>query len=114
MRVIYFILFLIPSVGYGQVSRNIKADSLPIVVRTKLAEKYSSYKIVSLSEVRGAKQSCTYKVELQRKSTLLELELDSAATVLKKSKSKVYTFDHSLDPSAPHKSSPYEGTNHQH
>lgn len=114
MRVIYLVLLLIPSIGFCQVSKKIKSDSLPTVVRAKLAEKYASYKIVSLSEVKDANQNCIYKVELQRKSTILELELDSAATVLKKSKSKVYTFDHSLDPSTPHKSSPYEGTNHQH
>lgn len=82
----------------------------PVVVQELLAKKYARYEVVG---VRFNKVKTEYKVELEKGSRTVSLVLATDATVLSKSKGRIYSYDGTEKP--PYDSRPHdEDDGHEH
>lgn len=93
MKKIIFMILLMPFWVFAQTETKIKQDSLPTTVHNELHKKYAAYAINSVLKITDKQQNITYKVEVQKKSTLIELVYDRDGKLINKEKSKVYSFD---------------------
>ena len=96
----------------AQKENKIPEDSLPQAVHNDLHKKYSDYHINSITK-NGSVQPALYFLEVQKKNKLIRLVYDADGKMIKKEKSKIYSFDGS----EPVKSRPApsnDGHNHQH
>lgn len=105
--------FLIPENSYAQTQTKIPQDSLPAIVHNELHKKYTAYVVNSILKIVDKQQNLTYKIEVQKKATLIELTYDSQGKQISKEKSKIYTFD-VTEPRKPKSSQSNDGHNHQH
>ncbi|MDO9001041.1 MAG: hypothetical protein Q7W45_14840 [Bacteroidota bacterium] len=98
----------------AQTETKISKDSLPSAVHTELHKKYITYTVNSILKITDKQQNITYKVEVQKKSTMIELLYDNHGKLISKDKSKVYTYDGTEKPrSTPVKSNDGH-SGHQH
>lgn len=104
---------LIINVCSAQTETKIPGDSLPALVHNELYKKYSGYTVNSIFKKVDKLQNVTYKIEVQKKTTQIELLYDKHGELISKEKSKIYTYDgteKSRSPSSPSKSN--DGHNH--
>lgn len=97
---------LIINVCPAQTETKIPEDSLPAFAHNELHKKYSGYTVNSIFRKVDTLQSVTYKVEVQKKTTQIELLYDKRGKLICKEKSKIYTYDGTEKP----KSKPSSGT----
>jgi len=104
---------VVVNVCSAQTETKFPEDSLPAIVHNELYKKYVRYTLNSISKKVDQLQNITYKIEVQKKSTVIELLYDNQGKLIGKEKSKVYSYDgteKSKSPSSPSKSN--DGHNH--
>lgn len=102
---------LVINVCSAQTETKIPEDSLPAFAHNELHKKYSGYTVNSIFKKMDKLQNVTYKVEVQKKTTQIELLYDKQGNLISKEKSKIYTYDGTEKPkSVPAKSN--DGHNH--
>ena len=77
----------------AQSESSIKRSELPESVNARLNEKYSEYNVKKIFKVNDEAKGVYYKIEVQKKNTLFALVYSSTGELLKKTKSKIYSFD---------------------
>lgn len=92
---------IIVNVCLAQTETKIQEDSLPSIIHDELHKKYAHYTVNTISKNTDKLQSTIYKVEVQKKSTLIELHYDIQGKLINKKKSKVYTYDGVEKPKPP-------------
>ncbi|MDO9184414.1 MAG: hypothetical protein Q7W13_00260 [Bacteroidia bacterium] len=115
----YFVMlsltFVIINVCSAQTETKIPGDSLPALVHNELNKNYALYSVNSISRKVDQLQNSTYKIEVQKKSTVIELHYDKQGKLINKEKSKVYTYDGTEKTRSPSPSSPGKsGDGHNH
>lgn len=114
MKKIIFIVLLLPFGAFAQTETKIKQDSLPPTVHNELHKQYVAYTVNSIYKVTDKQQNIIYKIEVQKKSKLIELVYDNQGKLISKQKNKIYSFDGTEKP----KSSPTQSNDghsgHQH
>ncbi len=113
----YFVMLsltlVVINVCSAQTETKLHEDSLPAIVHNELHKKYAHYTVNSISKKVDQLQNITYKIEVQKKSTVIDLLYDKQGKLIGKEKSKVYSYDgteKSRSPSSPSKSN--DGHNH--
>lgn len=109
------IMLVITSLCFAQTETKIPQDSLPAAAHNELHKKYAAYAVNSVLKITDKQQNITYKIEVQKKTTQIELLYDKEGKLISKEKSKIYTYDgtEKIKPkSTPSKSN--DGHNHQH
>ncbi len=97
----------------AQTETKIVLDSLPVLIKVELAKEYHTFKVNHITRNTDNKDSVTYRIELQKKNTMVKLIYDKNGMLISKQKSKVFTYDDTEKPkSAPKKHN--DGHNHQH
>lgn len=86
-------ILLMPLGAFAQTETKIKQDSLPLTVHDELQKQYVAYTVNSIYKVTDKQQNIIYKIEVQKKSKLIELVYDNKGTLISKEKSKIYSFD---------------------
>ncbi len=113
MKKIIFIVLLLPFGVFAQTEIKIKQDSLPITVNNELHKQYATYAVTSILKLSDKQQNVTYKIEVQKKNTVIDLLYDNQGKLISKVKSKIYSYDGTEKPkSTPANSN--DGHNHQH
>lgn len=84
---------LMPLAVFAQTETKIKQDSLPTTVHNELHKKYAAYAVNSVLKITDFQQKHKYKIEVQKKSTVIELIYDNDGKLISKEKSKIYSFD---------------------
>ena len=83
-------ILLLSSIGmkitFAQSEIKTTLDSLPTAVKAELKNKYSDYAVNSIAMTTDKTKSVTYKIELQKKNNLVQLEYDVAGKLISKSK----------------------------
>ena len=111
-------MLLLSSIGmkitFAQSEIKTTLDSLPTAVKAELKNKYSDYAVNSITMTTDKTKSVTYKMELQKKNNIVQLEYDVAGKLISKSKRKIYSFDGTEKPPKSKPSENNDGHNHQH
>jgi hypothetical protein len=95
----------------AQTQTKIPQDSLPLVTHNELHKKYAAYTVNSISKITDMQQNITYKVEVQKKTTMIELLYDNQGKLISKEKSQIY---YGTEPVKSKPSQSNDGHNHQH
>lgn len=108
------LILVLTGICSAQSEAKMPKDSLPSMIHTELHKKYTAYTVNSILKITDKQQNITYKVEVQKKSTMIELLYDNDGKLISKNKSKVYTYDGTEKPrSTPVKSNDGH-SGHQH
>lgn len=92
---------IIVNVYFAQTETKIQEDSLPSSIHDELHKKYARYTVNNISKNTDKLKNIMYKVEVQNKSTVIELLYDIQGKLINKKKSKVYTYDGIEKPKSP-------------
>jgi hypothetical protein len=116
MKKILFIFLLIPLGVLAQngTKKKITADSLPAIIHDELHKQYATYSVNSIYKSTDELQNTIYKIEVQKKSKLVELVYDNQGKLISKEKSKIYSFDGTEKPKAAPSQSNDGHSGHQH
>lgn len=96
----------------AQVESKIQEDSLPVIIHNDLHKKYAHYATNSVLKKTDNLQNITYRIEIQKKSTVIELLYDKEGKLISKVKSKVYSYDGTEKPMAPSSNQSNHGHGH--
>lgn len=77
----------------AQSETKIPQDSLPTAVHDELHKQYTAYTVNNIYKVTDKQQNIIYKIEIQKKSKLIDLVYDNQGKIISKEKSKIYSFD---------------------
>ena len=112
--IILSLTLVVINVCAAQTEIKIPDDSLPALIHSELHKKYARYVTNSVLKKTDNLRNITYRIEIQKKSTVIELLYDKEGKLISKIKSKVYSYDgteKSRTPSSePHQSN--DGHNH--
>ncbi len=113
---ITLVMLALTNICSAQTETNVPQDSLPAAAHNELHKKYVAYAVISIIKITDKQQKITYKVEVQKKTTSIELHYDKEGNLISKEKSKIYSFvgTEKIKPkSVPSKSNDSQG-GHQH
>lgn len=108
------VMLALTGICSAQTETKISKDSLPSTIHAELHKKYAAYAVNSVLKITDKQQNITYKVEVQKKSTMIELHYDKDGKLISKDKSKVYTYDGTEKPKSTPVKSNDGHSGHQH
>lgn len=115
MKRIFYIILLLPVGAIAQTETKTDQDSLPALVHNDLHKQYVAYTVNSIYKVTDKQQNIIYKIEIQKKSKLIDLVYDNQGKLISKQKSKIYSFDGTEKPKASSPTPSNDGhSGHQH
>lgn len=91
--IIMSIVCALTSNCFAQTETKISRDSLPSTIHAELHKKYAAYAVNSVLAITDNVQNITYKIELQKRSTVIDLLYDKDGKLVSKEKSKSFSYD---------------------